>query len=302
MFRKLRRLIAQLAIILSHGRAGQTDTHPDDTNFLAPGWQAFSDDTRPFRDDRLKLTFRIHNARESLVVELKTGQPLILGRMGAREIAGIFLDLAPFDAQESGVSRKHAAIQTDGKWVSVMDLDSANGTFLNRHKLVPYQRHILRSGDELALGHLLISVEYAQPVIALPPPYRRRNPFEWYGIILYNQADEDLTWSDREEAWEMALALAVTYGGWRPAHNTRLSYYRGMEVGQADASALASALESALPDVADIPLTAVRVSDAEDARVPAHVSAAGYFGGDEGKQKIRDLIGFCRLGAFRIGP
>jgi hypothetical protein len=75
-----------------------------------------------------------------------------------------------------------------------------------------------------------------------------------------------------------------------------------MQVGEADAYALADALESALPDVADIPLTAVRVSDADDTRTPARMSAAGYFGGDEGKQKIRDLVDFCRLGAFRIGP
>lgn len=68
------------------------------------------------------------------------------------------LDLEPFGAAEKGVSRRHATITVqDGVFV-ISDTDSANGTYVNGHRLQPHEAHILQAGDELRLGRLIARV------------------------------------------------------------------------------------------------------------------------------------------------
>jgi pSer/pThr/pTyr-binding forkhead associated (FHA) protein len=64
-----------------------------------------------------------------------------------------------------GVSRRHAAIQKSGDRVTVEDLGSANGTFVNGQKIT---KHELQDGDEiLVLKHRLV---FHVPKEATPPP------------------------------------------------------------------------------------------------------------------------------------
>jgi hypothetical protein len=94
--------------------------------------------------------------------------------------------------------------------------------------------------------------------------------------------------------WDAALELAMLYG-WQPALGGSAHYHRGAHVTQADARALADALVWALLDLADEPPKAV------DKRLDSpREPPAWYFGGQAGKQKVLDLIAFCRQGAFRI--
>jgi pSer/pThr/pTyr-binding forkhead associated (FHA) protein len=66
------------------------------------------------------------------------------------------IDLAPFEAREAGVSRRHAALIRYHDALHLIDLSSANGTFLNSRRLrsdVPYR---IISGDQIQLGTLLL--------------------------------------------------------------------------------------------------------------------------------------------------
>ena len=73
------------------------------------------------------------------------------------------VDLNDVGGADKGVSRRHARIiRRDGS-LHVIDLDSSNGTFLNGQRLVADQPRILRDGDELRLGHLVIKVEFRSP-------------------------------------------------------------------------------------------------------------------------------------------
>ena len=51
---------------------------------------------------------------------------------------------------DSLVSRKHARIELQGGTYTIVDLDSANGTFVNGQRI---RQHALRSGDEIRMGN-----------------------------------------------------------------------------------------------------------------------------------------------------
>lgn len=71
--------------------------------------------------------------------------------------AGIFPEVDLTDEDPQGyISRRHAQIENTGGAWTVTDLDSTNGTAVNRKK-VPAQRSVpLSDGDELILGRLFL--------------------------------------------------------------------------------------------------------------------------------------------------
>ena len=81
---------------------------------------------------------------------------IVLGREDA--VSGVFpeINLEPFGAQDAGVSRRHLKIHHSGRSWMVEDLNSINGSFLNRQRLVPGQPTQLKHGDELRVGKLAL--------------------------------------------------------------------------------------------------------------------------------------------------
>lgn len=73
------------------------------------------------------------------------------------------IDLTPYGAQELGVSRTHAAVTVRSAGVSIIDLNSTNGTYLNGFALRPHQPYKLRHGDEITLGKLTLQVGFVMP-------------------------------------------------------------------------------------------------------------------------------------------
>lgn len=75
------------------------------------------------------------------------------------------IDLRDHRAGERGVSRLHVALQYNAKHnlLSVSDMKSANGTFINGQRLYPQEVRVLRSGDELRLGRLVMRVDFLHP-------------------------------------------------------------------------------------------------------------------------------------------
>lgn len=83
-------------------------------------------------------------------------QTILIGREDP--VSGIFpeIDLDPYGAQEEGVGRRHAQLVLQGGQVYLEDLDSVNGTFLNRQKISPRQPQPLKNGDELRFGKMVL--------------------------------------------------------------------------------------------------------------------------------------------------
>ncbi|GAB5491221.1 MAG: hypothetical protein Phog2KO_14360 [Phototrophicaceae bacterium] len=68
------------------------------------------------------------------------------------------IDLAMFNAHKRGVSRKHARITLHNTRMSVSDLGSTNGTYVNNQRLETNIEYPLKSGDDLRLGFMTLHV------------------------------------------------------------------------------------------------------------------------------------------------
>jgi pSer/pThr/pTyr-binding forkhead associated (FHA) protein len=68
------------------------------------------------------------------------------------------IDLSAYNSLDKGVSRRHAALVNYRGVTHVIDLFSANGTYLNGKRLPPEQPYPLGEYNELRLGTLDIII------------------------------------------------------------------------------------------------------------------------------------------------
>jgi len=108
--------------------------------------------------DQMLLHLEINGVTTSIV--LHPSERIFLGRQREHRARGRAIDLTPYDARQHGVSRVHAAIIQRGRTLTVTDLHSKNGTYLNDQRLVPNQSRILRDGDTILLGSLTARVRF----------------------------------------------------------------------------------------------------------------------------------------------
>lgn len=87
---------------------------------------------------------------------------LVIGRFGDGSTLVPDIDLTEHHAEQRGVSRLHLTLHYDARnnTLLVMDMGSANGTFINGQRLHPNEVRLLRNGDELRLGKLVMSVAF----------------------------------------------------------------------------------------------------------------------------------------------
>jgi pSer/pThr/pTyr-binding forkhead associated (FHA) protein len=133
------------------GATRQLEPTADNLNF--PRWG-----TARLGTERI-LLLHIRGRNEPLSVNLR--DRLVIGRYDTETDEAPDIDLDECGAQEFGVSRRHALLLVEDEAVKVMDLGSANSTYMNGQKLIAHQARILRDGDELRLGKLVIRVNFA---------------------------------------------------------------------------------------------------------------------------------------------
>jgi hypothetical protein len=122
-----------------------TDEFPKQSDFRPPRGAAISHDS---------ITFQIGD--EHLGIDLKDN--ILIGRADPTSSRQPDVDLNPYDAVELGVSRRHAKIERNGNILSLIDLNSSNGTFVNGRRLASGQGYILRDGDEIRIGKLVMVI------------------------------------------------------------------------------------------------------------------------------------------------
>jgi hypothetical protein len=85
---------------------------------------------------------------------------IVLGRGKATNNMQTNINLDPYHAQQKGVSRRHIQLSRKDTLIFVNDLGSTNGTWLNGQRLSPFTDRLLRSGDELRLGTLIVRIKF----------------------------------------------------------------------------------------------------------------------------------------------
>lgn len=81
-----------------------------------------------------------------------------LGRVNEGQPIVPDIDLTPYKAYESGVSRMHASIKVEEDQVSITDLGSANGTRINGRQITAQIPYPIKHGDILTLGKFKIQI------------------------------------------------------------------------------------------------------------------------------------------------
>lgn len=90
---------------------------------------------------------------------------LIIGRSTDGSAMAPDVDLRDRKGADLGVSRLHLSVFYDYEHhgVLVSDLGSANGSFINGQRIMAKEVRVLRHGDELRLGKLVLSVSFRHP-------------------------------------------------------------------------------------------------------------------------------------------
>lgn len=100
----------------------------------------------------------LHLMDSGKILPLAKQMEFTMGRLSEGQPIMPDIDLTPYQAYASGVSRLHALVKREKSNTVVMDLGSSNGTYLNGRRLNPHTEETLKHGDVVALGKLKIQV------------------------------------------------------------------------------------------------------------------------------------------------
>ena len=78
-----------------------------------------------------------------------SGEGCIIGR--SRDVADILLE-------DETISRAHLIVRQENHEFEAMDMNSTNQSTLNGRRLDPFKAAVLKSGDELSLGTINVSI------------------------------------------------------------------------------------------------------------------------------------------------
>jgi hypothetical protein len=113
-------------------------------------------------NDRMNLVLRLADSGHRFVFDAESINELVIGRYDVSAQYSPEVDLQAHGASENGVSRRHASIIRRDGALHLVDLDTPNGTYLNGQKLIPHQARVLRDGDDIRLGRLVLQIAFVR--------------------------------------------------------------------------------------------------------------------------------------------
>lgn len=116
------------------------------------------------KPDRLEIEegarLCIHFVDTGQIINLKMGKEYTIGRKHKSQSVVPDIDLSLFKAYDWGISRLHATIIAHSGTVSITDIGSSNGTWIDGKRILPNQPAQLNHGDIFYLGKLKIQLLY----------------------------------------------------------------------------------------------------------------------------------------------
>jgi hypothetical protein len=107
---------------------------------------------------RQKLYLYVHGSGGKWV-RLPSQSLLVIGRTDTTTGTKPEIDLSPYNAADTGVSRRHAQLRRTEHGLTLEDLGSMNGTFVNNQRLAPNRPVSLPQGALVRLGKLQLRFE-----------------------------------------------------------------------------------------------------------------------------------------------
>jgi len=116
--------------------------------------------TQPMTSPHAEVTTwaSLHLLDTGQMLSLVDRNEFTLGRVSDGQPIMPDIDLSVHQAYAAGVSRLHAVLKRIGSRIVIMDLGSANGTYLNGRRLGPNVEQSINHGDIIALGKLKIQI------------------------------------------------------------------------------------------------------------------------------------------------
>jgi hypothetical protein len=114
----------------------------------------------PFTAD---MTLRVDFAEFGEVYHIRPKRTdIAIGRKDPSSGDAPEIDLTAFGAYQMGVSRQHAMIFWTDEKLSLRDLGSRNGTYLNGVRLAAHQSYPLRNNDEIKIGKIALKLTFTK--------------------------------------------------------------------------------------------------------------------------------------------
>jgi hypothetical protein len=105
------------------------------------------------------LVVHVRDAAKPIVLQPDSGE-IVFGRTSSKSAHVPDVDLTPYNALEKGVSHIHARVAYQEGTLSLTDMGSVNGTYVNGQRLIANREHELYDGDEIRLGRLVAHVYF----------------------------------------------------------------------------------------------------------------------------------------------
>lgn len=131
---------------------GQTQSFQDlDEEFLSA----------PVGDEQVAVEnawISLHLLENGEIIPISDRTDFTLGRVSESQPIMPDVDLTSYKAYDNGVSRLHAVIRRNPVGAMIMDLGSANGTYINGVRIQPNVEQPLHHGDLVAFGKLKMQI------------------------------------------------------------------------------------------------------------------------------------------------
>ena len=106
--------------------------------------------------DSKQIMILIPSSRRRL--ELKLEDDIRIGRADPEANVMPEIDFTQDEGIENGISRLHAIINLTKQGILLTDLNSTNGTSINKVRIPSQQPVLLKTGDEVRFGDLLVHI------------------------------------------------------------------------------------------------------------------------------------------------